>query len=94
MAAVDGGLSATPFFYFPSRAVWAAPTLHQLRLLGFSFLNSSFGRGGRIRTSDLTLGCPNLFRFQLGPVESGEKVLIIIIIPIIITETLLEGTYK
>ena len=50
------------------------------RLLRFSFLSSFVGRGGRIRTSDLTLECPDfllvfcrltLSSFQLA--ESGEK---------------------
>ena len=44
-AAADGGLIGHTFFPFPPRAVWAAPTLHQLRLLGFSFLNSFFWAG-------------------------------------------------
>ena len=45
-----------------SKTVWEQPAKFRNsldRLLRLSFLNSFFGRGGRMRTSDLTLECPD-----------------------------------
>ena len=52
MARESGGLSAAPFFLFPSCAVRAAPTLNQLRLLGFRVLIFFLGGGNGV-------GCTN-----------------------------------
>ena len=41
----DWGLVSAASVFFPTRAARAAPALNQLRLLGFSFLNSFFFLG-------------------------------------------------